>query len=293
MGLLGDNIDTTESAGLTWSQSNARLPLLSGMESEILSAKVDISPCISRNKPTTSRPPSQFLLLVGQYIHTVNQKGWASRTPQQWEIPALKFYKTESRVRQAGVRWQQVEPGAPEDTSFLPLFLFIYRCCSRHSGKQEVGRLTPHLEIRKGRAGKVKVLCQDLKPFQGQRTQCSVKKTRPSQQAQRRIQKLSVDQNTGRDDENSAGVLSLMTSHLWQPLIWNSVIPTNPHQICIQPQTGGIRVLGTGSGLGFFFFLHFLSNSKEKLNYLEVLVIPPGESNLIHKSCLVVKKKDH
>ena len=93
MGLLGDNIYTTESAGLTWSQSNARLPLLSGMESEILSAKVDISPCISRNKPTTSRPPSQFLLLVGQYIHTVNQKGWASRTPQQWEIPALKFYR--------------------------------------------------------------------------------------------------------------------------------------------------------------------------------------------------------
>ena len=86
----------------------------------------------------------------------------------------------------------------------------------------------------------------------------------------------------------------MTTSHLEQPS------SPQTRQICIQPQTGGIRVLGTGPGLGivflfvFFFFLVSLSNSKEKLNHLEVLIIPPGDSNLIHKSCLAVrKKKDH
>lgn len=39
------------------------------------------------------------------------------------------------------------------------------------------------------------------------------------------------------------------------------------------------------------FVLVSLSNSKEKLNHLEVLIIPPGDSNLIHKSRVAVKKK--
>lgn len=47
---------------------------------------------------------------------------------------------------------------------------------------------------------------------------------------------LSVDQNTGRDDDSPAGIISddfasMTTSHLKQ------LSPTNTRQICIQPQT--------------------------------------------------------
>ena len=106
---------------------------------------------------------------------------------------------------------------------------------------------------------------------------------------------LSVDQNRDRDDENSAGVLSLMTSRLWQPLIWSSCPPHKHTSDLYSASDWWNQSFGDRPWPWYWFFVFFflvsLSNSKENLNHLEVLIIPPGDSNLIHKSCLAVKKK--
>ena len=126
---------------------------------------------------------------------------------------------------------------SPGYISFLSLFLFIVRFCSPHqSRKQEAGRLTPSVRDKETKARKVKVLCHDLEPFQGQRTQRLVK-TRPTQPARKSVKKWSVDQNTCGDDKNQRGVFSPVPSCLWQSFIWNS--RSHPHYTSDSPGEGG------------------------------------------------------